>query len=116
MFIRIYNPDGSESDACGNATRCVAWLMMEETGKKEVRITTNAGALICSKAGKEFVKVNMGKTKTGWKDIPLAKSANTQAPVPVRRAEPNRASQSSASATSGKRDLTTLSQSLRPPV
>jgi integrase len=45
-----------------------------------------------------------------------SKSANTHAPVPVRRAAPNRASQSSASATSGKRARTTLSQSLRPPV
>ena len=32
VFMRIYNPDGSEAGACGNATRCVADILMRETG------------------------------------------------------------------------------------
>src|ERR687890_1097538 len=26
-YLRIYNTDGSESGACGNGTRCVAWAL-----------------------------------------------------------------------------------------
>ena len=33
-WMSIYNPDGSEAGACGNATRCVAWLLMREKGDK----------------------------------------------------------------------------------
>src|SRR6185295_10291955 len=27
-FMRIHNRDGGEVDACGNATRCIGWLLM----------------------------------------------------------------------------------------
>ncbi len=44
-FMRIRNRDGGEVDACGNATRCVGWLLMDENGKKNATIETNAGLL-----------------------------------------------------------------------
>ncbi|HRD26814.1 MAG TPA: diaminopimelate epimerase, partial [Caulobacter sp.] len=44
-FMRIWNADGGEVDACGNATRCVAWLLMEATGRDEAVIETEAGLL-----------------------------------------------------------------------
>ena len=43
-FMRIYNADGSEVDACGNATRCIGWLLMSETGDTQVAVETNAGS------------------------------------------------------------------------
>src|SRR5215510_10031705 len=45
VFMRIWNKDGSNAEACGNATRCVAWLVMEETGKDKIVVETVAGKL-----------------------------------------------------------------------
>ena len=45
VFMRIWNSDGSEVSACGNATRCVGLLMLEETGTDRVTIQTEADML-----------------------------------------------------------------------
>eukprot|EP01030_Chromulinospumella_sphaerica_P017129 gene17129-16951_t len=42
-FMRIWNADGGEVDACGNATRCVGWLLMEASGRDSAVIETGAG-------------------------------------------------------------------------
>ena len=42
VFMRIYNPDGSEAGACGNATRCVASLMMDESKTDQVTVQTTS--------------------------------------------------------------------------
>jgi diaminopimelate epimerase len=70
----IWNPDGEEVDACGNATRCIAALLMAETGKPNVTIATNAGILRCSDAGGGLVTVDMGLPRFNWRDIPLSQS------------------------------------------
>lgn len=70
----IWNPDGEEVDACGNATRCVAALLMSETGKSAVTIATNAGLLRCSDAGNGLVTVDMGLPRFNWRDIPLSQT------------------------------------------
>src|SRR5688572_30065726 len=44
-FMRIWNANGGEVEACGNAARCVAWLLMEEGGAVSRRIETPAGML-----------------------------------------------------------------------
>lgn len=79
LQMRIYNADGGEVASCGNATRCVAWLIMEETGKKTITVQTKAGTLVCNRVGKDSVRVDMGKPGLGWKDIPLAKACDTLA-------------------------------------
>ncbi|MEJ0097608.1 MAG: diaminopimelate epimerase [Bauldia sp.] len=72
-FMRIHNRDGGEVDACGNATRCVGWLLMDETGRKTATIETNAGLLRAYDTGRpETITVDMGKPKFGWNEIPLA--------------------------------------------
>ncbi|HVY21450.1 MAG TPA: diaminopimelate epimerase [Bauldia sp.] len=72
-FMRIHNRDGGEVDACGNATRCVGWLLMGESGKKSASIETNAGLLRAFDTGKaKTIAVDMGEPKFGWRDIPLA--------------------------------------------
>ena len=78
VFMRIWNPDGSEAEACGNATRCVARLMMEETGGDHAAIETVAGLLEAS-AHDGLVTVDMGPARLGWQDIPLAHEADTAA-------------------------------------
>ena len=76
-FVRFYNADGSESGACGNASRCVAWLLMEEFSKEKVVLETMSGQLVCKKTGENAVCVNMGKAKNDWKNIPLAYETDT---------------------------------------
>jgi len=77
VFMRIYNADGSEVDACGNATRCVAGILEEELQRLPVTIRTNAGLLqglqkAFSEEGDEYILVDMGAPKFAWQDIPLA--------------------------------------------
>jgi diaminopimelate epimerase len=72
-FMRIHNRDGGEIDACGNATRCIGWLLMGESGKANATIETNAGLLRAYDGGKpETITVDMGKPKFRWDEIPLA--------------------------------------------
>lgn len=76
VFMRVYNPDGSEAGACGNGTRCVARLMMEEAGRNHVAIETRAGVLEAS-PGLRGYTVKMGRPGLGWDEIPLAKPMDT---------------------------------------
>ena len=77
-FMRVYNPDGSESGACGNGTRCVGRLLMEETGRTQVTVETEAGVLEI-KAGLKGYTVDMGRPRFGWDEIPLARPMDTLA-------------------------------------
>lgn len=77
VWMTIYNPDGSESGACGNATRCVAWLLMGETGAERVVIETRAGLLKAETRGDKMVAVDMGPARLDWRDIPLAEARDT---------------------------------------
>ncbi len=76
-FVRIINPDGREVEACGNATRCIGWLLLKECGQKEIQIETLGGILTCSLAGEKLVSVEMGKIKTHWQDIPISEEMDT---------------------------------------
>jgi diaminopimelate epimerase len=75
-FMRIYNSDGGEVESCGNAARCVAQLLMSESGRNTVRLDTTGSPLTCVSKG-DLVTVDMGVPKFGWRDIPLAQEANT---------------------------------------
>ena len=68
----FYNADGSLSAACGNATRCVARYLMDETGQPELTLRTERGLLACRDAGDDLTSVNMGEPLLDWQDIPLA--------------------------------------------
>jgi diaminopimelate epimerase len=76
-FVRIYNPDGREVEACGNATRCVGWLFLQESKREAVVIGTRGGQLDCRRAGEKRVAVEMGRLRTGWQDIPLSHEMDT---------------------------------------
>jgi diaminopimelate epimerase len=73
----IFNADGSEVAACGNATRCVAWLAMVESGQNSVVIETRAGLLDAESRGPSQVAVDMGPARLDWREIPLAQAENT---------------------------------------
>lgn len=77
-FMRIMNaPDGSEVEACGNATRCVADMLMNVLGKDAVTIETVAGYLECSRADNGLITVDMGAPRLEWQDIPMAEERDT---------------------------------------
>ena len=76
-FMRIYNPDGSQAEACGNATRCVASLLMIETGQDKVNIETLRGILPAILNENGMISVDMGKAQLNWADIPLSHETNT---------------------------------------
>ena len=76
-FIRFYNVDGPEAEACGNATRCVAWLLLEETDSDRIVVETRAGLLEAERVGVQRVRCAMGPIRTDWRSIPLSKPAET---------------------------------------
>lgn len=71
-FMRILNVDGREVEACGNATRCVAWLLLEELACDALVLETLAGLIECRRVGDRVVSCSMGRIRTEWQAIPLA--------------------------------------------
>lgn len=77
-FMHIYNgADGQEVEACGNATRCVADILLSEKDADQVRIETAADVLVCVRAQEGMISVDMGVPKLDWVDIPLSKECDT---------------------------------------
>ncbi|MBW4707087.1 diaminopimelate epimerase [Roseobacter sp. YSTF-M11] len=79
LHLTFYNTDGSLSAACGNATRCVARHVMQETGQETLTLTTDRGVLTACDAGDGLTAVNMGHPQLGWSDVPLASDMDTLA-------------------------------------
>ena len=76
-WMGIFNADGSEVGACGNATRCVAWALMQESGQPKVVLETKAGLLDAEARGPDLVAVDMGRARLDWRDIPVAQPVDT---------------------------------------
>jgi len=76
-FMRILNPDGSESGACGNATRCVGSLLAAQAGVAAVTVETRAGLLACAVNPDGSVTVDMGPARLDWQSVPLAREVDT---------------------------------------
>ena len=70
-FMGIHNTDGTEAEACGNATRCRAWLLFDETGRDEVTIDSLGGLLHCRKRGTWDVSVTLGPITLDNPHLPL---------------------------------------------
>lgn len=75
--LTFYNADGSVSSACGNATRCIARLLMDETGATKLILRTGHADLEAREAGDGLTRVNMGPPQLHWADIPLAEAVDT---------------------------------------
>ena len=70
--LSFWNADGSSSDTCGNATRCVASLLFEETSKSKLYLETDHTEIMCKRDFNDNISVNMGKPRIGWSEIPLS--------------------------------------------
>ncbi len=77
IFMEIWNQKGFEVDACGNATRCAAWLYLRDDDKDKMVVETNDGLLTCWRAGQDLISVDMGPPKLEWDQIPLAEPMHT---------------------------------------
>jgi diaminopimelate epimerase len=90
-FMRIYNVDGSRSGACGNGTRCVAYALAKE-GKERLLLATDAGRIETRREAETLFTVDMGEPRLDWREIPLARQADTRAVAldpPVEGAPPH---------------------------
>jgi diaminopimelate epimerase len=77
ILLEFWNSDGSRAGACGNATRCVGRLILDETGTDAVTIRTERGILHAVDAGTE-VSVNMGQPLLDWDQVPLSRDIDVQ--------------------------------------
>ncbi len=75
--LDFWNADGSRAGACGNATRCVARLIMEGSEVAELTVRTRRGLLRARRGAEEDISVNMGQPQLSWRDIPLAREVDT---------------------------------------
>src|SRR4029079_12339977 len=71
-FMRIWNADGGEVGACGNAARCVAALLAAETDSPQVSIETETAILGAEVNDDGSVTIDMGSPRFNWDEIPLA--------------------------------------------
>ena len=75
--MEFYNSDGSVSGACGNGTRCVAYLLSKENNKNKIILGTESGNLESKILKEKLVETKLGLAKTNWDEIPLAKKLDT---------------------------------------
>ena len=77
-FLKFYNSDGGEISACGNGSRCVAYLLMKENNKKKISLKTKVGILHAELNDKNLVSINMGQPNFEWNKIPLLKQMDNK--------------------------------------
>ena len=77
-YLTFYNSDGGEIKACGNGSRCAAYLLMKENNTKKISLKTKAGILLAELDNKNFVSINMGQPNFEWKKIPLIKKMDNK--------------------------------------
>ena len=70
-YITFYNSDGGEVEACGNGSRCVAYLLSKDLNNKEIKLKTNNRLLNAKIIGESDVQLEMGKPVLEWNKIPL---------------------------------------------
>ena len=77
-YLKFYNSDGGEISACGNGSRCVAYLLMKQNNKKKISLKTKVGILQAEINNKNLVSINMGQPIFEWNKIPLFKKIDNK--------------------------------------
>ncbi len=76
--LEFYNSDGGKSDACGNGTRCVAYLLSKENNKNEINLSVTSKILKSIILENNQVETTIGLPKMNWNEIPLSKDSDTK--------------------------------------
>ena len=76
--MKFYNSDGSTSEACGNGTRCVAYLLSKEKNKNQINLVVSSTELKSKILDDNLVETFIGVPKTNWDEIPIVKSLDTK--------------------------------------
>ena len=74
--IIIFNSDGGEVSACGNGSRCVAYLLGKDLNTKEVKLRTNNRMLNAKIIDDLKVELEIGTPLLSYEKIPLSKAIN----------------------------------------
>ena len=70
--IKIFNPDGIEVGACGNGSRCIAYLILKENNQRFIKLKAEKKILEAEILSEKNIKINMGCPEfSEWYDIPL---------------------------------------------
>ena len=77
-YLTFYNSDGGEIKACGNGSRCAAYLLMKENNTKKISLKTKAGILLAELDNRNLVSINMGQPNFKWRKIPLLKEMDNK--------------------------------------
>jgi len=77
-FLKFFNSDGGEISACGNGSRCVAYLLMKENNNKKISLRTKVGTLQAELNNNNLVSINMGQPNFNWDKIPLIKKMDNK--------------------------------------
>lgn len=72
--MRIWNAEGGEVQSCGNASRCIADIVMRERKTETTTIDTVGGFLSAKRAGPLLVTIDQGKPRFDWQEIPLSEA------------------------------------------
>jgi len=75
--IHIYNVDGSHAQTCGNALRCLGLWLYQQDGERHHVIETES-ALLDVEYHEGLVRVDMGRVRHDWRDIPMRDACDTQ--------------------------------------
>ena len=78
ISLTFYNSDGGEISACGNGSRCAAFLLMKENNNKKISLRTKVGILQAELDDKNLVRINMGQPNFKWRKIPLSKEMDNK--------------------------------------
>jgi diaminopimelate epimerase len=84
VFMRIWNADGGEVDACGNAARCVAAVVADEVGRATVTIETGDQVLEAYAGKDDVVTIDMGEPRLRWDEIPLAEAVHDTSQIELQ--------------------------------
>ena len=76
--LTFYNSDGGEISACGNGSRCAAYLLMKESDNKKISLRTKVDILRAELNDKNLVRINMGQPNFKWEKIPLSKDMDNK--------------------------------------
>lgn len=77
VFMRVWNADGGAVQTCGNALRCVGWMLMTADQRQTASIDTLGGPTTARLEQDGRITIDMGAPRLRWDEIPLAEEMAT---------------------------------------